>query len=356
MRIRNPIMYNTGTGATIATGSDADTLESQITLTVNTRRHVPMRFTSEEMTMKIDEFRTRHIEPAMSKLAAIIESDALNMMDEVPNSVVAGTAVNFADILAGGVQLDNELAPIDNRFALLDPQGNADMITDTKGLFHDQRELSKQYKTGAMGELGGFMFYKNTLLPSHTSGAEGGGSAYDANQVAAQVGTYTSPNSMSLIVDTGTKTIKEGDVFTIASVYSVHPETKVSTGVGRQFVALGDLTGAGTLSISPAIIASGPYKNCSAGAPNNGTITFQGAASTAYKRSLLFQKGFACFGTADLVLPPRTEASRAVKDGISIRLVKDWYDGVKDRLYTRLDVLYGYKVLRPGFASTIWHT
>jgi hypothetical protein len=85
-------------------------------------------------------------------------------------------------------------------------------------------------------------------------------------------------------------------------------------------------------------------------------MTFIGAASTAYKRSLLFQKGFACFGTADLVLPPNQKATRKVYDGISMRLIQDYYDGVKDRLYTRLDVLYGYKVLRPDLAVNIWHT
>src|SRR5574343_1195673 len=73
LRIRQPIQYNTGTGATMATGTGADTTESSVTLTVNTQRHVPMRFTSNEMTMKIDDFSSRHIEPAMSKLAAMIE-------------------------------------------------------------------------------------------------------------------------------------------------------------------------------------------------------------------------------------------------------------------------------------------
>jgi len=162
---------------------------------------------------------------------------------------------------------------------------------------------------------------------------------------------------MSLIVDTGTKTVTAGSVFTIGGVFAVHPETKISTGELREFTNTAAFTGAGTITISPAIIASGPYQNCTVGAANNQKLTFlEGAASTSYKQSLLFQKGFACFGTADLVLPPNVEASRQVLDGISMRVVKDWYDGVKDRLYTRIDVLYGYKVLRPNLACKIKHT
>ena len=207
-----------------------------------------------------------------------------------------------------------------------------------------------------MGRTAGFDFYENALLPSHTTGAEGGGTAYLTNDATAQVGSFTNMNSMSLVVDTGTKTIKEGDVFTIAGVFEVHPETKVTLGSLRQFTVLADATGAGTLTVSPAIIASGPYQNCSNGAANDQALTFVGAASTAYNQSLLFQKGFACFATADLVMPTGIDfSSRQVFDGISMRMVRD-YDIVKDRFLTRLDVLYGYKVLRPQLATKVWHT
>ena len=357
LRIRNPIQYNTGTGSTMATGTGADTLENSVTLTVSTQRHVPMRFTSQEMTMNIDDFRERHIIPAMDKLSAMIESDALSMISEVPHMVAAGTAVNFADVLSGGVALSNHLAPRDKRCALLDPQAQADMVNELKGLFHDDREVAKQYKDGLMGRSAGFDFFENTLLPSYTSGTEGGGSAYLTNAVTAQQGSHTSPNSMSLIVDTGTKSVTAGSVFTIAGVNDVHPETKVSTGVLKEFTVTAAFTGAGTITITPALIASGPYQNASAAAANNSKLTFsEAAASTAYKQSLLFQKGFACFGTADLVLPPNTESSRQVMDGISMRLVHNYYDAVKDRLYSRLDVLYGYKILRPDLACKIKHT
>lgn len=356
IRIRLPIQHNTGTGPTIATGTSADSLQSQVTLQVNTQRHVPMRFTSKEMTLDIDKFRERHIEPAISKLCAMIENDAFNMIDEVHNQVSAGTKCNFTDILEGGVGLNDALAPFGQRYALLDSRANADMVDDVKGLFHDSGNISKQYKDGLMGRTAGYEFYLNTLLPSHTSGAEGGGSAYLTNDATAQKGVYSTPNSMSLVVDTGTKTVKEGDVFTIVGVFDVHPESKVTRAELKQFTVLADFTGAGTITCSPAIISSGPYKNCSASAANNQKLVFVGAASTAYKQSLLFQKGFACFGTADLVLPPGEKASRLNKDGISLRIIQDYYDGVKDRLYTRLDILYGYKVLRPSLAVKVLHT
>jgi hypothetical protein len=340
----------------MATGAAADTEQSQTTLTVSSQRHVAMRFTSEELAMDIDDFSKRHVEPAVAVLAANIEADAFNMIDEVANTVHAGTAVAFSEVLQGRKKLVDGLAPQGDRAAILDTQANVDLVDALKGLFQDSSQISSQYKEGMMGRTAGFDFYENTLLPSHTTGAEGGLGNYLVNDATAGVTTGANLTSGSLIVDTGTKTIKEGDVFTIANVYSVQPESKVSTGELQQFTVLADAAGAGTLSIAPPIITAGEYQNVNSVPANNAALTFLGAASTAYKQSLLFQKGFACFATADLVMPKNVHmASRRQFEGISMRLVSD-YDIVKDRVYTRLDVLYGFKVLRPQLACKILHT
>ena len=356
LRIRQPIQYSTGTGATMATGTAVDTEQSQTTLTVSSQRHVAMRFTSEELSMDIDKFSKRHVEPAVAVLAANIEADALSVIDQVANTVHAGTAVAFSEILQGRKKLVDGLAPPGDRSALLDTQANVDVVDALKGLFQDSSEISSQYKEGMMGRTAGFDFYENTLLPSHTTGAEAGASDYDVNDASAGIITGANLTSGSLIVDTGTKTITAGDVFTLPLVYSVHPESKASTGELQQFTVLTAQAGAGTLSIAPPIITAGEYQNVSVAPANNAALTFLGAASTAYKQSLLFQKGFACFATADLVMPNNVHmASRRQFEGISMRLVSD-YDIVKDRVYTRLDVLYGFKVLRPQLACKVLHT
>src|SRR5210317_2111371 len=152
LRVRLPIQYGTGTGATMATGTGADTTEESVTLTVNSQRHVPMRFTSNELTMKIDDFSKRHIEPAMAVLAAKIENDvATNLADEIAQSVWAGTKVSFAEIMDGRVMLTRSLAPEGDRCAILDPQANADVVNELKGLFHDSTAIKKQYREGMMG-------------------------------------------------------------------------------------------------------------------------------------------------------------------------------------------------------------
>lgn len=355
LRIRHPIQYSTGTGATMTTGTGADTLQTQTTLTINSQRHVPMRFTSEEMTLDIDRFAERHIEPAMAVLSAKIENDAFSMVDQVGHLVSAGTKVTWDEILDARVKLMDSLAPMNDRSAILDPQANADVVSDNKDLFHANNEISKQYKEGSMGRSAGFDFYENTLIGGHTSGAAAGSTNYLVNGTG-QVGSHTNLVQSDMAVDTGTAAIAVGDVFTVADVNEVNPESKVSTGNLKQFTVVSGGTGGTTLTISPALIATGPYQNVDAAPADNAALTFAGTASTAYKQSLLFQKGFACFATADLVLPKGTDmASRRVYDGISMRLVRD-YAIVKDQLLTRIDVLYGYKILRPDLATKIWHT
>jgi len=215
----------------------------------------------------------------------------------------------------------------------------ADVVKDTKTLFNDATSLSKQYKEGYIGIAAGFDWMENTLLPAHTRGGSNG--AYLTNG-ATQTGA-------TLVVDTGATAPAAGDVITIAGVFSVHPETKVSTGQLQQF-AVG--AGATTTSfpISPAIVATGATQNVSNAAADNSAVTFAGTASTAVGTSLLFQKEAFAFATADLVMPKGVDfAAREVVDGVSMRIVR-MYDINNDKFPCRLDVLYGYKTLRPQLA------
>jgi hypothetical protein len=353
LRIRRPLEYATGTGATMATGTGADSVEQKFTLTVNTQRHVPMRFTSNELSMKVDDFSSRHIEPAMARLAAKIENDALSMVQDVYNNVHAGTAVSFAELMTARKKITDYLAPMSDRTALLDTQCNVDLVDALKGLFQDSTAIKKQYKEGMMGRTASFDFYENTLLPNFTSGAAGGTSNYNVNGATQ---TSADADSQSLIVDTGTAVIAAGDTFTIDGVNRVHPESKTDTGELQQFVALTGGTGGTTITISPGIVVSGPRQNVSAAPADTAAITFDGAASTAYYESCVFQKEAFCFGTADLVMPNGVDmASRQNYDGISLRLVRD-YDIVKDRILTRIDCLYGYRTLYRQLAARIMHT
>ena len=341
LKIRLPNQYAVRSGATLAT---QDTNESSVTLQVATQKGVDLNFTSAELTLSLDDFSKRILEPAMSVLAANIEADAMSMYKDVAQSVWnGGSPATLAKVLAGRKILQDSLAPLNDRTANLNTQDNVDLIDALKGLFHDSKEVASQYREGYMGRTAGFDFVENTMWPTHGRGA---GSGYLVNG-AGQTGA-------AINVDTGTGAIAAGDVFTIAGVYKVHPETKVSTGVLQQFVVTAAASsGATSLAISPAIVASGAGQNVSAAPADNAAIGFLGTASTAVGTSMLYQQDAFAFATADLVMPSGVDfAKREVLDGISMRIVRQ-YSISDDRFPCRLDVLYGYKTLRPQLACRL---
>jgi hypothetical protein len=337
LKIRLPNQYTVRSGATLST---QDTTETSVTLPVAIQKGVDLNFTSVDLTLSLDDFSKRIVEPAMCVLAANIEYDAMSMYKGVYNSVWNGAAAaTLAKILAGRKILNDNLAAFGARIANLDTQATVDLVEGLKGLFQDSKEVARQYREGTMGRTAGFDFMENTLWPAHTRGGSNG--AYLVNG-ASQTGS-------TLVVDTGANAPLEGDVFTIAGVFRVHPETKVSTGVLQQFV-IG--AGATTTSfpISPAIVATGATQNVSGAPADNAAIAFLGTASTAVQTSLLYHEDAFAFATADLVMPQGVDfARREVQDGISMRIVRQ-YDINNDKFPCRLDVLYGYKAIRPQWA------
>ena len=346
LKIRLPNQYTVRTGATL---SAQDTTETSTTLQIGTQKGVDLNFTSVDLTLSLDDFSQRILEPAMSVLAANIEADALSMYKDVYQIVDNDAAViSFLNIMQGRQKLNESLTPQDNnRAALLTPYHTAKIVDALKGLFQDQSALAKQYREGAMGKTAGFDFYENTLLSNHQTGTALKATTYTVNG-ASQVGA-------GVIVATGATTFKKGDVITFAGCNSVHPESKADTGNLQQFVVTADYAGgAGTIAISPAIVTSGATQNVSASPTNGGAVTKVGAgASELLTNSMLFHKEAFAFATADLVMPKGVDFSaREVMDGISMRIVRQ-YDINNDKFPTRLDVLYGYKTIRPQLACRL---
>lgn len=343
LKIRLPNQYVVRSGPTLST---QDTTETSTTLQIATQKGVDLNFTSVDLTLSLDDFSERILEPACAVLAAAMEADALNMRKDVYQQVNnAGSAATFAKLLAGRKLMVDSLTPQDDNWtALINTQDNVDMVDALKGLFHDSTAVKQQYRDGMMGRTAGYDFFEHTMLGKQLRGA-GNGSylSNGATQTGATIG-----------VDTGTGAINAGEIVTFAGVYSVHPETKVSTGVLQQFVVTADYAGGnGNLSIAPAIVASGATQNVSNSIADNSAMTIAGTASTPYGQSLLFHKDAFCFATADLVMPQGVDFSaRENYDGISIRIVRQ-YDINNDKFPCRLDVLYGYKTLRAQMAARL---
>lgn len=351
LKIRMPNQYTVRSGITMDSPIQ-DVVESSTTLQVASVKGVDLAFTSQELALSLDDFSDRILEPAMSVLAANIEADALSMYTDVYNLYDQDTvAFALSSMLGGRKVLNDCLTPGDARSAILSTDAAVKFMTDTKGLFQSSENIAKQYRDGIIGTTAGFKsIYENTLLVNHATGTSAKTTGYAVN------GNQTTNGTAAVTVKTGANTFKRGDIVTFAGTFRVHPETKVSTGVLQQFVVTEDYAGgAGNLKISPAIYTSTGRQNVTAGGfVADGAVVKVGAgASENLTPNLVFNRDAFTFATADLPMPEGVDfAAREVYDGISMALVRDF--SISDRSFPcRIDVLYGYKTLRPEWACRL---
>jgi hypothetical protein len=350
LRIRLPDRALVTDGAALQVQDDN---EQYTTLTVSSQKHIGVNFTTAELTMQLDDFAERVLKPRISQLASSIDADVANSFKYIGNSVgTPGTTPATSLVLLQAQQKLNENAAVmQPRYATVNPAANAALIEGMKGLFNPVSAISKQFKNGMFGEgiLGYDELNMSQSIKQFTTGSRAGTVTVNA--------TVTTEGSTTVVL-TGltTTTIKAGDVFTIANVYAVNPQTRESTGSLYQFVALADVTASTTATVTvPAMYSAGQALATVDALPVSGAaVTFLGAASTQYPQNLIYHRDAISFATADLLLPQGVDmASRQVHNGISLRVVRQ-YDINNDRLPCRIDVLYGYAVIRPQMAVRLW--
>lgn len=351
LRIRLPNQYTVSSGAAL---SIQNTEEIQVTLSVAKQRHVDTNFTSAELTMQLQDFMERIGEPSMSVLAAAVDAECMQDIFDVYNSVgTPGTTPATAKVLLDAHTKMNYLAaPMTPRFLGVEPSANASLVDGMKGLFNPTAPVSEQFREGLLASniLGYREMYMTQSLPSITTGAR---ASYQTNTPSG-----TTVGQTTLPVDTGTGTMSRGEVFTIAGVFSVNPETKQSTGQLLQFtVTTAYAGGAGSVSISPALFKSGARQNFFASGgdiPDNTAMTFLGAASATFAQNIAYHRDAFTMVTADLIMPEGVhESAREVKDGLSLRYVRQYRIGTDD-IPARFDILFGDLAMRPELGCRIW--
>ena len=355
LRIRLPDRALVTDGAALQVQDDN---EQYTTLTVSTQKHIGVNFTSAELTMQLDDFAERVLKPRISQLASSIDADVASAYKSVFNTVgTPGTTPATALVLLQAQQKLNESAATMNpRYATVNPAANAGLVNGLSGFFNPTDTISKQFKNGMMGTgvLGYDEINMSQSIKTHTTGSRAGTILVN--------GAVSTQGQATISIDglTGaTDTVTAGDVFTIAGVYAVNPQTRESTGSLQQFVVTTAQTGASNalanMAISPPIYTSASALATVDSFPaDNAAVTFVGTASTVYPQNMIYHKDAITFATADLIMPQGVDmAARAVHNGISLRVVRQ-YDINNDRMPCRIDVLYGFNAIRPQMACRLW--
>lgn len=373
---RKPVRYIGRDGAALST---EDSTETQVPIVLNQQSGVDIKFTSVDRALNIRNFSEQFLKPAVANIANKIDYRGLALVGGVWNQVgtpgtTPGSGMTAQQTtqlyLNAGALLDKTATPRDGmRSVVINEDAQASTVGALSGLLNPVDKISEQYNKGTLGTGLGLKFSMDQNVNVMTTGSAAGAPKVNGaaqGLIAPQgltLGTISNFNFNTKGWTASTAVLNAGDIFTIANVYGVNPQSRQSTNKLQQFVVGGAMgtvytsDGAGNLlvPITPAPIATGAYQNVTVLPADSANLTVVGPASTVSPLNVAFHRDAFTLACVDLPLPEGVDfAARASDDqlGISIRVVRA-YDINTDSFPCRLDVLYGWAALRPELACRI---
>jgi len=363
--IRKPVKFSV---TKARTRTNSNVTENSITLSVATQAHVSWAFYTKDLALSIEEYSTRYIRPAAAAIANQIDNDLCGLYTDVYNAVYESTGFvtpNTFMVMGKAMQrLDEEASPPEDRVVVFNPAAHWSMANALTALYQ-QEPGTKAIRKGYLGTIANAKIFMDQNIKTHTVGnySNSGSTGTDRIKVAT-TGPAAGSTTINLIdlKNVSTVAFKDGDVFTVASVYAVNPMSGESTGVLRQFVITADASCAATettsaamvtVYVSPEITETGAYKTVNTLPAAAATVTMLGNEGSLYPQNLAFHKNAFALVMVPLPKPADTWGSTVSDEGFSIRIVKD-YDISADEEICRMDVLYGVKTVYPELAVRIW--
>lgn len=320
-----------------------DITEPSTSISISTQAHVDFQFSSQELTLTIEEYSERYCKPAAETLANTVDVSVLQLFNQINNEVgtPGSPPASFASIAAVGQRMDENSAPQDGRTLILNPAAYWSLANGVSNLF--TRSVAEPALKGFLAVIANFEIYLDQNIQAQTVGAYGGTPIVNG---AGQTGSQIVTNGWTASV---TNLLNVGDVITFSGVQNVNaqpgPNGFVQTGTLQNFVitsiTASDSGGNATLNISPAITISGAYQNCSAAPANGATITVLGSANTSYFQNIAFTRDAFGLVCVPMELPGGVDfAARQAFRNISMRIVRA-YDVWNDVTPCRIDILFG---------------
>jgi len=341
MRVAERVAETTGRVA------DAQAItQTFVDITINQQQHQAFNLSVQERSLSMDRLSDLVIGPRASQIAAGIESDLHSLYTGVYRSAgTPGTTPNSLTLLfAPNTRLDESGAPSQERWMILNAAAKAGLATVIAPLPTPNQSIAADALTqGFIKQLYEYrrgVFYSNAVRV-HTNGAWG-------DSTPLTNGT-TADGATQVVTDgwaSGTGTVATGDVFTMAGVYEVHPQTRISTGRLMQFVCNAGLTATGTamtIPITPTIRASGVNQNVNATPANDAALTFMGTAGTQYPQNLVGRPDGIALAMVDQDIEEWISAGNGAKqDYMGIRLATTkGPDTRNNQVLWRMDCIYG---------------
>ncbi len=295
--------------------------EGYVNLVVDRHFDVAFEITSAERAMSLTDLRAQVINPARQAIAEQVDSDALSLYKSVAAKTgTAGTTPDaLSDFTDARKKLTDNRAPMGGRVAIWDTAAEAKLLQLDAIAGADKSGSTDALREANIGRIMGFDNYVSQLVKSHTAGA---------GTVKIDNGAGYSIGDTAIHVDGVTTALVVGDKLTIGG----YDYTVVSAGA----LATADQD----ITILPGLKAA---------AANDADVTL----AANYTANMAFHPNFAVAGFAQLELPEGGAAGEIINyNGLSMRALYS-FDHTHLNEIVSLDIMYGFKVVRPELACVV---
>lgn len=328
--IRKPASFTVNEFSSSITKQDIT--ETSVSLQLEKHFDVSTQVTAKELTLDLDGFSQRVVEPAMVALAEKIDGYIYDQYDDIHNFTgTAGTPpASLANLASIDQILNEQKVPMSGRVAFMNPAAKASMMGIEAVVTAEKRgDGGQALRDASMGRVMGLDFYGVQGVKSHTAGTQGGETGLLVNGAVSAGATTMAADA----AHAAAATLKKGDVFTVAGATGKYVVTADATASGSAFTGI---------TFSPAAPTGG--------FADNAAITVQGdhvANIAGHPRGL-------ALAVAPLALPMDASGRAAIVSsrGLSIRVVQD-YDITTKADVISFDVLCGAKVIQPELLTRV---
>jgi len=273
-----------------------------------------------------------------------------------------GTALDT--VLAAVATLYNNDCPVaDGQLSEYNtPNFNNKLASNNRTLFNPTKEIGEIYLKGLQGEFADSMHFVNQLVLPHTNGNSVGTPVVATTTVNPASTANVFPRIGTLATSGWTATVATlnvGDIFTVAGVNMVNPQSKQDLLTLQQFVVTAPVTsdGGGLMSVSysPAMTSAGPYQNVTAQAQAGAAIVTFGAAGVTTQNAWVMHRNALMLANKDLDLPKGVDFADYIKDPeteIGIRYVRA-FDIRVNQIIDRFDSMVALATLYEQLACRI---
>lgn len=278
-------MANVVTGLDVSLATKTDVIQRMVPTVFRTPDNVVYQLDAKEM--RDPEHLKRMGEAAATRLAAEIDKNLYATIAAQAGIVVKKVgALTWDDgAQAEALMISRGIGAGRDRKLFLNPFDHKDIAKDLGNRAYLGDTSLSAYQRSKVPDIAGFRTFRTDNVANLTTvGTVTGTQVSGANQkltVAAMSGDLPQDNRRMVLNVSGANiaNIKAGDAFTIAGVNAVHQVDKSDTGQPMTFRVISVAGSGANLTITPAIIADGPYQNVTAAPAGSAPLTFQNTAT-----------------------------------------------------------------------------